>query len=148
MKFWLDTEFNEFRGDLISMALVADDGSEWYEALPCKDPGPWVAQHVMPVVFREPLPNRIYFALSLGAFLAQFDSVHVVADWPEDISHFCNSLIVGPGMRIDTPPLTMEVRRDLPNTADISKIPHNALEDARALAQAERDKCQKVPHTA
>jgi hypothetical protein len=28
MKLWIDTEFNEFGGDLISMALVADDGQE------------------------------------------------------------------------------------------------------------------------
>ena len=75
-------------------------------------------------------------AMSLCQFLSQFDSAHIVADWPEDISHFCNALIVGPGMRIDTPPLTLEVRRDLPNTADISRVPHNALEDARSLAQA------------
>jgi hypothetical protein len=136
MRLWVDTEFNEFRGALISMALVADDGREWYEALPCEEPGPWVAQHVMPIIGKPPVGNGIDLALSLHAFLKQFDTVHIVADWPEDISHFCNALIVGPGMRIDTPPLTLEVRRDLPNTADISAIPHNALEDARALARA------------
>ena len=30
MKLWIDTEFNEYRGALISMALVAEDGREWY----------------------------------------------------------------------------------------------------------------------
>ena len=134
MRFWLDTEFNEFRGALISMALVADDGREWYEAIPCKNPGPWVAQNVMPIIGKTPLRDRLELALSLRDFLRQFETVHIVADWPEDISHFCNALIVGPGQRIDTPPLSFEVRRDLPNTADISLIPHNALEDARALA--------------
>lgn len=136
MRLWLDTEFNEFRGALISMALVADDGREWYEALPCDAPGSWVAQNVMPIIGKRPLSDGIEMAHSLQAFLAQFDSLHIVADWPEDVSHFCNALIVGPGLRIDTPPLTFEVRRDLPNTADISAIPHNALEDARALARA------------
>ena len=133
MRLWIDTEFNEFRGALISMALVADDGREWYEALPCEQPRPWVAQNVMPFVGKEPLRNGIELALSLCFWLRQFDSVHIVADWPEDIAHFCNALIVAPGQRVDTPPLTFEVRRDLPNTADISKIPHNALEDARSL---------------
>jgi hypothetical protein len=33
-------------------------------------------------------------------------------------------------MRINTPPLTMEIRRDLDA---VSEIPHNALADARAI---------------
>ena len=136
MRFWIDTEFNEYKGALISMALVADDGREWYEALPCPRPGSWVAAHVMPFIGKEPLTDGNALAESLREFLAKFDSAHIVADWPEDISFFCNALIVGPGIRIDTPPLTFEVRCDLPNTADISMIPHNALEDARALARA------------
>ena len=136
MRLWLDTEFNEFRGELISMALVADDGREWYEALDCLNPGLWVQTHVLPVIGKSPLPNALCLSASLMLFLRQFECAHIVADWPEDISHFCNALIIGPGMRIDTPPLTFEVRRDLPNTADISAIPHNALEDARALMKA------------
>ena len=135
MKFWIDTEFNEYLGDLISMALVSEDGHEWYEALPCANPGSWVAEHVMPIINKQPLANREDFSLSLQGFLADFDSVHIVSDWPEDISYFCNALITGPGQRIATPPLTMEVRRDLPDTAKLSAIPHNALEDARALAR-------------
>jgi hypothetical protein len=129
VRIWIDCEFNEFRGELISMALVAEDGREWYEVLPCAKPGPWVAEHVMPILGRAPI-GRQYFTISLHAWLARFDAVHLIADWPEDIAHFCGALIIGPGMRIDTPPLTMEVRRDLDA---ISAIPHNALEDARAI---------------
>jgi hypothetical protein len=136
MRFFVDTEFNEFRGALISMALVAEDGREWYEALPCHNPGPWVAENVMPIIGKAPLESVGEMAMSLCQFLSQFDSAHIVADWPEDISHFCNALIVGPGLRVNTPPLTFEIDRSLPNTADISAIPHNALEDARALARA------------
>lgn len=135
MRLWIDTEFNEFRGELISMALVADDGREWYEALPCPNPGSWVAANVMPFIGKQPLAGPATLTASLHEFLAQFESVHIVADWPEDIAFFCSALIIGPGMRIDTPPLTFEIRRDLPNTANISAIPHNALEDARALAR-------------
>ena len=29
MKLWIDTEFNEYRGALISLALVAEDGRDW-----------------------------------------------------------------------------------------------------------------------
>lgn len=130
MRIWMDTEFNEFRGALISMALVSEDGCEWYCALDCPNPGSWVAEHVMPIIGIAPVSEHV-FATSLQAWLMQFDRVHIVADWPEDIAHFCQALIVGPGVRINTPPLTMEVRRDL--DAVPSAIPHNALEDARAI---------------
>jgi hypothetical protein len=130
MRIWIDCEFNEFKGALISLALVSEDGREWYGVLPCANPGNWVAQHVMPILGREPMDSSM-FATSLQRWLMQFDAIHVIADWPEDIAHFCQALIIGPGVRINTPPLTMEVRRDL----DIvpSAIPHNALEDARAI---------------
>jgi len=138
MNLYLDCEFNEFRGALISMALVADDGREWYEVVPCKKPGAWVAQNVMPVLGKTPLPNPKKLSVSLAKFLRKFDRVHIVADWPEDIAHFCDALIVGQGEMIGTPQLTMEVRFDI-DTSE-SAIPHNALADARALAQAVRPK--------
>ena len=138
MKFFVDTEFNDFRGALISMALVAEDGSEWYEALPCDNPRPWVAQNVMPIIGKQPLNDALGLATSLQKFLAQFDRVHIVADWPEDIAHFCAALIVGPGQCINTPPLTFEIDRNLPDTSTHSLIPHNALEDARALSKSMR----------
>lgn len=130
MRIWIDCEFNEFGGQLISLALVAEDGCEWYYALHCTNPGPWVAEHVMPVLKKKPI-DRHSFTLLLRGFLAQFPSIHVIADWPEDIAYFCQALIVGPGMRIDTPPLTMEVRRDLDLIP--SATPHNALADAWAI---------------
>jgi len=130
MKLFLDCEFNEFKGDLISMALVSEDGNyEWYEVVPCENPGPWVKEHVMPIL-GKPAISVQEMQRSLQHFLAQFDKVHIIADWPEDIKHFCDALIVGAGMRIDTPPLTMEVVRiDFGE----SKIPHNALCDARGI---------------
>ena len=129
MRLFVDCEFNGFNGALISMALVAEDGREWYEVLPCDNPDPWVAENVIPILERSPLQNMHELSFSLQTFLGQFETIHVVADWPEDISHFCRSLIVGPGRRINTPPLTMEVIRiDCP-----SSRPHNALCDARGI---------------
>ena len=130
MRIWIDCEFNEFGGQLISLALVAEDGCEWYQALPCPNPGAWVAEHVMPVLKVKPI-NRRQFVLLLQIWLLQFPSIHVIADWPEDISHFCQALITGPGERINTPALTMEVRRDLDLIP--SATPHNALADAWAI---------------
>lgn len=128
MRLFLDCEFNEFKGALISMALVDENGREWYEVVPCENPGPWVAENVIPILGRGPVPIGLMQA-SLSAFLALYDSVHIVADWPEDIAHFCNALITGPGYRLDTPPLTMEVLR----VDASSELPHNALADARGI---------------
>ena len=131
MKLFLDCEFNEFKGALISMALVAEDGREWYEVVPCEQPGNWVAQNVMPIL-GKPAISVEEMQRSLRQWLAQFDAVHIVADWPEDIAHFCNALITGPGYRLDTPPLTMEVLR----IDAASDLPHNALADARGIRAA------------
>lgn len=132
-KLFIDTEFNSFGGALISMALVDEHGKEFYEALPCRDPHPWVLQHVLPVMNRAPISPAM-FRRGLARFLGQYPAVHLIADWPEDIGHFCRALISGPGERIDTPPLTLEVRRDLESTE--SRVPHNALADAHAIRQA------------
>lgn len=131
MKVYIDTEFNEFKGDLISMALVAEDGQEFYEVLECKNPGPWVAEHVMPVLGEAPVPME-YFQFKLQQFLYQYDEIHLIADWAEDIKHFCDALITGPGLCLNYPKLTMECRRDIGSAN--SKVPHNALWDARAIA--------------
>ncbi len=128
MRVWIDTEFNEYKGDLISIALVSEDNHAFYEVVPCDAPKSWVAVNVMPRLFQDPIPFDTMQS-RLEAWLLQFDRVHIVADWPEDIEHFCAALITGPGERLNTPPLTMEVRRDL---NAVSRIPHNALADAEA----------------
>ena len=140
MKLFIDTEFNDFRGKLISMGIVAEDGQEWYEALPCPWPAPLVRDNVIPVLFKEPLLSPADFSLSLGRWLRKFETIHVIADWPEDLEHFLHFLIVGPGCKSMVPPLTMELCSGLPNTADTSEIPHNALADARALFKSYQER--------
>jgi len=135
MNLWIDTEFNEYKGALISLALVAEDGREWYGVRFCDDPGWWVEEHVIPNLLQEPQRDSELRG-SLDAFLHEFDSVHIVSDWPGDIAHFCNFLEYRPGERIGPDRMSFEVRRDLPDTATTSSIPHNALEDARALARS------------
>lgn len=134
MKIYIDTEFNEFKGDLISMALVAEDGSEFYEVLECENPGPWVAQNVMPILNKDPIPLYL-FKMKLFGYLNWFDIIHLIADWPEDIAHFCAAIITGPGEMMNIPSFTCEVRKDL--STKNSKILHNALSDARALQEAD-----------
>lgn len=132
VKIFIDTEFNGFKGELISIALVDEAGREFYRALQCAEPVPWVAANVMPVLGIGAVEIDQLQA-DLEWWLAGYDAaLHLVADWPEDVQHFCALLITGPGMRINTPPMTMEVRRDLDA---ISRVPHNALEDAKAIRE-------------
>jgi len=129
MKLYIDCEFNSYKGKLITMALVPAApltrpfycGPEMPDKL-----DPWVAQHVMPVLGAAVILPKAEFQKRLEKYLMQFDSIEVIADWPEDLQHFCEQLIVGPGERINTPPLTMRIERvDAP-----SEVPHNALADA------------------
>jgi len=128
MKLFIDGEWNSYGGELISLALVPEIGEHFYEVLGCDNPDPWVAENVMTKLGK----NRITMALmqeKLEVYLSQFESIHIVADWPEDIMWFCKVLITGPGTRINTPPLSLEVLRvDI-----VSMNPHNALADAGAL---------------
>lgn len=134
MTLYLDTEFNGYRGELISMALVPDEGPEWYAVrdLTGMQINPWVREHVLPHLDRPPLSDAA-FKESFAAYIKGFTgSVVIVADWPEDIAHFCalmcgpngGQILVWPTFRlVDSPPLH-------------PVVPHNALSDARALRDA------------
>ena len=110
------------------MALVCEDGKEWYEVTHCYKPEGWIAENVMPVIYKTPVYYREMRA-SLSRFIRDYDAMHIIADWPEDITRFCDLLITAPGQCIDHPPLTFEV---LPLRCK-SEVPHNALYDARAI---------------
>jgi hypothetical protein len=139
MNIFIDCEFNEFGGDLISMALVADDGQEFYEVLELENDekyGSWVFANVVPWLNKDPIA-KTWFHTKLWAFINQWDDVHIIADWPDDIKYFCMSLITGPGVAINTPlKLTMQIDREL--STESSAILHNALEDARAIKRSWR----------
>jgi hypothetical protein len=132
MNIYIDTEFNDFKGDLISIGLVAEDGNEFYEVLRCDNPSFWVEENVMPILDKDPEPIGVVQS-ELTKFLNQYDSINIISDWPEDIKHFCDLLITGPGTRIRCPKLTFECRWDLSSCE--SEVPHNALHDARAIAK-------------
>lgn len=140
MRYLLDTEFNEFGGDLISLALVSEDGErELYLATPCANPGDWVRAHVMPFVrVVDAIPELIapdLFGRFIAAFLADDPSYPtIIADWPDDIRYFCQALITAPGEMVAIPRLSFElVRVDAYPTELVGAVQHNALWDARAL---------------
>ena len=140
--FYLDCEFNGFGGDLISLALASEDGeNNFYVVLPYKHLAldPWVEKHVIPILHKEAVLTNNVAAQMLSSFLsanAINNEVKIVADWPDDFKHLCELLVVGPGVSVTTPNLTMVMDLvGLVDTSTYSKIPHNALEDAIALAK-------------
>lgn len=133
MNIYIDTEFNSFRGPLMSVALVDETGRAFYAVLPPPtgdELDPWVRANVVPVLGQASEP--LYQVQSrMESFLLAYESIHVVADYPTDLLHFCWLLETLPGERIATPPLTMGVYRHLNTSASV--VPHNALADAQAL---------------
>lgn len=141
MRYFLDTEFNGFGGSLISLALVPEDGSEFYLTLLCSEPPlEWVDRHVMPYLDSVPIGlrsdrvDRHSAAEAVANYLAMDPEPEIIADWPEDIAQFCSLLMTGPGRMVAVPPIRFELV-PMPgfSTAANSEVPHNALHDARAL---------------
>jgi hypothetical protein len=128
---YLDTEFNGFGGQLMSLALVPDDDTEsWYEEL---EPPPnvdlWVRQHVIPQFYKTSL-RPLIFRQSFQTYLQKFTNPLIVCDWHTDAIHFCQQLI-GPnhGSSLD-----FEFRMHVLKTPRNEPVyVHNALSDARIL---------------
>lgn len=141
LRYFLDTEYNGWGGALLSLALVADSGEEFYIVL--EHDGPleaWVERNVVPYFdsvpesLRTTRLSRAAAAGALGFFLAGDPDPLIVADWPEDISHFASLLVTGPGLMVPLPSCRFQLVAFTGfSTAANSAVPHNALHDARAL---------------
>lgn len=140
MRLFLDTEFNGFNGKLLSMALVPEDimKREFYKELEITYPlDSWVKNNVIPNMFLVPC-SRNKFQQQLKEYLWEIGECTIVADWPDDIRYFCESLITGPGMCLN---IKHTIKFELLFNIDYkSKVQHNALHDARAI----RDVCMGV----
>ena len=132
MKLFLDCEFNGFGGELISMALVDENEKYFYEVLPCMNPTSWVFNNVIPILNKQAIDLK-EFKENLFNFLNHYETIHIVADWPEDFSLFLTTLMLQQGVCMTTPKLTMELWQSDTNLTIDSEIPHNALQDAFAL---------------
>ena len=143
----VDCEFNGFGGQLISMALVSEDGREWYAELPePKAWDMWCYEHVRPVLKFTP-SGRYGFRSSFFDFLDQFEEIVIVADWYTDLVHFFETFggkNHGESFHI---PLKAELLPDMKFLP--SAVPHNALEDARAImATLKASPAIETPQTA
>lgn len=133
MNIYIDCEWDGYRGPLLSLALCAADGREFYGVLDEDATDLWVKQNVIPILGKK-MMARPEFDLKLAAFLQAYEDPHIIADWPEDLARFCDALITGPGERLNVPQFTMEFK----TVEAPSQRPHNALWDARAI----RDMCE------
>ena len=141
MRYFLDTEYNGWGGALLSLALVPDSGEELYLTLDWDGKlEEWVERNVLPYLdsvtsgLLSPRMSRADAARMLVHYLAGDRDPLIVADWPEDIALLNALLVTGPGVMAEIPRLRFEfVALAGFSTAGNSKVPHNALHDARAL---------------
>ena len=141
MRYFLDTEYNGIGGALLSLALVPDEGEELYLTFKTDESiVEWVERHVVP--YLDSVPHELACprlardegAKALEHYLRHDDDALIVVDWPEDVAQFCNLMVTGPGDMVDIRHLTFRlVPLSNFSTAENSRVPHNALHDARAL---------------
>ena len=133
MKLFLDTEFNGFNGELLSIALVPSNKSEpnFYCELDRSniELDPWVAENVAFADSPDELLSREQVQTYLHQYLNRFVNIEIIADWPDDIRYFCELLITGPGYSIDVPKKKITFTLDM-NIEYESVVPHHALHDA------------------
>jgi hypothetical protein len=135
-RLFLDTEFNGFNGELLSLALVPEDGEKptFYREL--KFTGvfhPWVKENVVPHLDNTPI-SKAQFQSELAKYLSSIGECTIIADWPDDIRYFCESLIVGPGVSVALfSTIHFILDMNLPYT---SEVPHHALYDAIGIRES------------
>ncbi|MEN2749308.1 hypothetical protein [Sphingomonas sp. T9W2] len=145
MKYFLDTEFNGFGGELLSLALVSEHGDALYLVIdPPADIEPWVAENVMPIMYSVPDRTEITFCTMDAApqEIADFFGnssggvPYIITDWPDDVRYLCQAVITGPGMMAPIARMQFDVVRvDAYPTTLPGAVQHNALWDAYALRE-------------
>jgi hypothetical protein len=150
MKFTIDTEFNGFGGELLSLALVPWD--DYYPSLYLRVPDhhhpggeglePWVSKNVWPYIASAPVLADIAAVPAWASTITQYLSArggvpYIIADWPDDIRYFCQTVITGPGeMPAALARLQFDMVRVDPyeaGSAPPGAVRHNAWWDAVAL---------------
>lgn len=149
MRYYLDTEFNGHRGQLLSLALVREDLLSYYGIVRITEKlDPWVKEHVIPFLRDVPARNvaivncasTAVLARDLEIFLCNDADPIIITDWPDDIKYFCQILITKPGEMVSIPRLKFEmVRVNAYPTMIADAVQHNAWWDAVALRQKLKD---------
>jgi hypothetical protein len=127
---FIDFEFNGRNGAIISAAIVTDTGQEWYEVMEYDTATlvPWVAEHVIPVLNKEPIAPLAFYA-SFAEFLRSYGYVEFYFNAHADQRYLSELLAT-----VEDAPLHRCIR-DGHMFAGHSLTPHNALADARAIVE-------------
>ena len=135
LNLYLDTEFDGHGGTLISLAIAANDGTQWYGIFDAACHDEWVAENVAPKLYAmKPTISGDHALLrfSLGEYLKAREGCAIWADWPADFEHLMHAMCgshYGESFMI---PCTMQLIVT-PVGEPKPETPHNALSDAIAL---------------
>lgn len=133
LNFFADCEFEESTNQLISLAIVSEDGKhEFYEVLkldkPIKDS--WIKENVISVLQKEPI-SLVDFQNKLEVFCSKFAGMNIIVNHPNDVIFFNLAIRKEKGEWIKIQPLTFEIDDDLSSRG--ATVIHNALSDTRAM---------------
>lgn len=138
MRYYLDTEFDGLGGALISLALVHEDRHSLSLVLQDWADDPWVAENVIPHLWKANASTRMWVAQEAAMEVAHF--LHgdpdplIISDWPADIRYFCGLIEFPMGQMAPIPSLRFEIKRvDAYPTTLPDAVQHNAWWDAMAL---------------
>jgi hypothetical protein len=132
MKAYLDTEFDGFGGDLLSIGIIDESEMIFYYVLDNYGSSDWVKENVIPKL-KDPVTNRNLVQKMLYSYLKGQNITDIYCDWYEDAIHFL-SLYRGHiyGESFDWP-----INIHLVN-CEIKSV-HHALDDAKLLMRALSD---------
>lgn len=154
-RFYFDTEFTDFNGQLLSAGIVRSDGAALYLVLPQDDidklladgiVNPWVVDNVLPILLTLPEGTEpiVLPVEEWGEILSSFmypegnksEQVQIICDWPSDHIYLMNLLLTGPGL---AHPMGRQTDFTVLRHVDIyptdvpGAVQHNALWDALAI---------------
>lgn len=111
-------------GALVGLALVSEEGVEFYQTLTPRQPfSQWAADNVKPVLGKGAIKRREFWA-RLDEYLSRFETVDMVVRSAREASLILAELG-------DHPPLTVHVV----GTVGAPETPYNALSEARAMME-------------
>ena len=117
------------------MALSATDGDEFYEVTPDSDKiiaTEWVTNNVLPVLHKAPIASYSEFREKLWDFLRRHPQEIIVADSPADFVYLMEQCHFMDGDKYAYINLDLKMYFVISGPYQ-SAMPHNALEDAKAL---------------
>lgn len=135
MKYFLDCEFEHTSKTLLSIALVAEDGSIFYNYFDFKGVklSDWVRENVIPIMGDIQF-SHLKTPQNLQYFLGKDSTdIEIFCDWPTDVEYFCAFICSGFDCA-DIRNITFHI--DFRLSSKLSEKPHHALYDAIAIKES------------